>query len=180
MNKKRQPEKVTKDNNGLSRGFNQGLYNIKNASKYLGKTAPVFRSGWERDVMYMFDNNTKVLKWESEPLRYVINYKLPDATSHRYTPDFYVEMIVNDGSVQKMLIEIKPKDQSMRHTPNPKEPKVKNTKTMAQYNHKMRTRIINQIKWETTEAWLRKYHPDVVFMVITEEETKVWGKYKKK
>ena len=165
---------------GKSRGFYQGLFRITNPHKYIGNKPPIYRSGWEADVCHFFDTNVRVVKWISEPPMFEIDYPLPDGSTHTYHPDFYVEMWDDSKRLRKFLVEVKPMSQSPRHSSPPKEPRVKKTSTMAQWTKKMRDWMINKFKWDATEKWLKKYHPDITFIVITEKESKIWGEKSKK
>jgi hypothetical protein len=60
--------------------------------------------------MQWCDNNPNVLTWSSESI--TIPYRSPkDGKMHRYFPDFIIEYKKADGSIQKMVIEIKPEKQ---------------------------------------------------------------------
>jgi hypothetical protein len=155
---------------GKSSGFYQGQFIVENKQKYIGTKAPIYRSGWERDLCAFFDKNKVCIKWVSEPDFLIIPYTLPDGTKHLYHPDFYCEMMGDNGKIKKFLIEVKPAAQSPKHSKPPKEPKIKNTKTMSQWQKKMQMYMVNKFKWDNTEAYLRKYHPDISFMVLTEIE----------
>ena len=161
-------------------GFYQGFYKITNPSKYVGKKLPIYRSSWEADVCHFFDTNSKVVRWVSEPPEFELKYELPDRTSHTYHPDFYVEMWDDKKTLRKFLVEVKPMSQSPRHSPPPQEPKIKKNNSMQNWAGRMRDWMINKIKWDATEKWLKKYRPDITFIVITEIETKIWGNKKKK
>ena len=58
--------------------------------------------------MVYCDNNESVIEWGSEEV--VIPYKSPwDGRIHRYFPDFYCKIRKHDGSVERLIIEVKPK-----------------------------------------------------------------------
>ena len=80
-------------------------FKIKNPSKYAGNVNNiVFRSSWEKIFMNYLDTSNLVKKWNSEEL--AIEYISPkDNKTHRYFPDFLVEMA--DG--RRMIVEIKPR-----------------------------------------------------------------------
>ena len=60
--------------------------------------------------MVYCDNNESVIEWGSEEV--VIPYKSPwDGRIHRYFPDFYCKIRKHDGSVERLIIEVKPKIQ---------------------------------------------------------------------
>jgi len=141
----------------------KGKYKIKNPQKYKGDpTNVVFRSLWERKYMKYLDSNENILEWSSEEI--FIWYKsLIDNRPHRYFPDFYVKEKTQDGSIQKYLVEIKPKKQLSL----PKEPK---RKTRA-YLSEVMEYAKNQSKWEYAKEWCkdRQYG----FKILTEDELNI-------
>jgi hypothetical protein len=141
----------------------KGKYKIKNPQKYKGDpTNVVFRSLWERKYMKYLDSNENILEWSSEEI--FIWYKSPiDNRPHRYFPDFYVKEKTQDGSIQKYLVEIKPKKQLSL----PKEPK---RKTRA-YLSEVMEYAKNQSKWEYAKEWCkdRQYG----FKILTEDELNI-------
>ena len=81
------------------------IFKIKHPEKYVGANNKniVYRSNWEKIFMNYLDNSKQVKKWGSE--EFCIEYTSPkDNKTHRYFPDFVVEMI--DG--RRLIIEIKP------------------------------------------------------------------------
>ena len=66
--------------------FYSGTYRMLNPSKYIGNTAPFFRSGWEFKFGRFLDLNDNVVKWACEYSKTVIPYKYPDGSNHRYVP----------------------------------------------------------------------------------------------
>ena len=74
---------------------------------------------WERKLMVQLDRNEKVIEWGSEEI--IIPYRSPlDGKVHRYFPDFYAKIIAYDGSIKKLIIEVKPKSQTRPPKSNPK------------------------------------------------------------
>ena len=55
--------------------FQQGSYVVINQSKYAGKGAPKYRSGWELAFMRFCDSNDHIITWSSESL--AIPYRNP-------------------------------------------------------------------------------------------------------
>lgn len=143
----------------MAKEYKQGFYKPKNPKKYLGDpTNIVFRSGWERRVMQYLDDNVNVVKWSSEEV--VIPYISPiDNRRHRYFVDFYVEAVNPDGSIKKMLLEVKPKAQTK---PPPVARKTK------RYITEVMTWGVNEAKWKAA----REYCLDRgwEFRIITEAE----------
>jgi hypothetical protein len=73
-----------------------------------------------------------------------------------------------DGSTKTILIEIKPKAETLP----PKEPKRKTEKSLASYRKAVETFIKNQAKWEAAREYCKKNGID--FVILTEEH--IFGK----
>lgn len=140
--------------------YKQGLFSPKNPQKYIGNPQNiVYRSGWEKRVMEYLDNTSNVVRWASEEI--VIPYLSPvDNRHHRYFPDFYVEAVGKDGSIKKMLLEVKPKSQSV-----PPKPQSRRTK---RYIAEVMTYGVNQAKWNAAKDFCIEKGWE--FKVLTESE----------
>lgn len=140
--------------------YKQGFFKPKFPNKYIGDpTNIVYRSGWEKRVMDALDANSNIVRWSSEEV--VIPYISPvDNRPHRYFVDFYVEAIGRDGSVRKMLLEVKP----VAQTQPPKTPKRKTKR----YITEVMTYGVNQAKWEAAKEFCLDRGWE--FAVITEQE----------
>ena len=130
----------------------QGRFKPKNPTKYMGDpTNIIYRSGWELKLMSYLDTHVNVLQWSSEEV--VIPYKSPiDGRRHRYFPDFYLEQINTNGIKEKILIEVKPKYQTV-------PPVVQTTKTKKptkRYINEVKTWGINQAKWIAAEEFCKR------------------------
>ena len=138
----------------------KGKYKPSYPKKYKGDpTNIVYRSLWERKFMVYCDKNERILEWGSEEL--ALPYRSPlDNRIHRYFPDFYIKVAENNGQIQKYLIEIKPKKQTI-------EPKVKKTKTKG-YIYEVTEWAKNQAKWKVAQEFCedRRWK----FKIITEDE----------
>lgn len=138
----------------------KGRFSPKNPKKYIGDpTNIIFRSLWELRVMKYLDENTSVLEWRSEEI--AIPYKSPvDGRFHRYFPDFIVKAKAANGGTKTLMLEVKPKAQTV-------EPKVQSKKTR-RYLTEVMTWGVNQAKWEAA----REYCEDRgwEFKLITENE----------
>lgn len=138
----------------------KGKFSPKNPKKYKGNpTNIVYRSLWELRVMKYLDGNDNILEWSSEEL--AIPYICPtDNRWHRYFPDFIVKARKPDGSVQTMILEVKPKAQT-------KEPKVQSKRTR-KYLTEVLTWGKNQAKWKAATEYCeeRKW----MFKLITEDQ----------
>lgn len=140
--------------------YKQGMFKPKNPQKYMGDpTNIVYRSGWEKKVMENFDTNAGVLRWSSEEV--IIPYISPiDNRQHRYYADFYVEAKSADGSIRKMLLEVKPQAQTQ-------EPKKQKRRTK-RYITEVFTWGVNQAKWKAAEEYCRNKGWE--FQLVTEKD----------
>lgn len=68
----------------------------------------IYRSSYELKFITWLENNNKVKHWGSEC--FCIPYLYKDGTTHKYYPDYFVEMV--DGT--KLVIEIKPYNQTQK------------------------------------------------------------------
>ena len=105
----------------MARKYHQGKFKPNNPQKYLGDpTNIIYRSGWEAKLMRYLDSQKNVLQWGSEEI--IVPYKSPiDGRMHRYFTDFIVKQINTSGKTETILIEVKPKAQTI-------EPKKKKRK----------------------------------------------------
>ena len=107
--------------------------------------------------MQSLDDNINVLRWASEEV--IIPYISPvDNRPHRYFPDFYVEAKNPDGTIKKMLLEVKPKAQT-------KPPSVPKRKTK-RYITEVMTWGVNEAKWKAAENYANDRGWE--FIVLTE------------
>lgn len=137
-----------------------GKFTPQNPRKYVGDpTNIIYRSSWECRVMTWLDKNPAIVSWASEEL--IIPYVSPlDSRFHRYFPDFLVKVKTKDGNTRTMIIEIKPKKQTM-------EPQKKKRKTK-QYIHEVATWGVNQAKWKAATEYAADRGWE--FRVLTEED----------
>ena len=113
--------------------------------------------------MSHLDTNPNVLEWQSEEL--FIPYIDPVTNrKRRYFPDFVATFIMPDNTIQTMMIEVKPKKQTM-------EPKVKTKKTK-QYIYEVTTWATNQAKWKYANAYCQD--KGWYFKILTEDD--IFGK----
>lgn len=138
----------------------KGIFTPKNPKKYGGDpTKIIYRSLWEKRVMKYLDENANVIEWKSEEM--FIPYISPvDGKWHRYFPDFIVKARQSDGSIQTLMLEVKPAKQT-------KEPEIKKRKTK-QYLMEVATYGVNMAKWKAAQEYCadRKWK----FKLITEVE----------
>jgi len=132
--------------------FQNGLYELINPKKYIGKHQPRYRSGWELAVFRMCDNHPAILGWGSETHR--IPYKNPlTGKQTSYVPDLLLIYVDKEGKKHAEMVEIKPSKQTLG------EAKSIQQKTQA---------VINHAKWESAKAWCSAQ--GLGFRVITENE----------
>jgi hypothetical protein len=137
----------------------QGIFKPKNPKKYIGDSNNiVYRSSWECRVMNWFDQNDDIISWASEEL--IVPYKSPvDNRFHRYFPDFIVRVKTRDGTMKTLMIEVKPKKQTV-----PPEQKKRVTK---QYINEVVTYGVNQAKWNAAQEYCLDRGWE--FKIMTEE-----------
>ena len=123
----------------------KGKFSPKNPKKYRGDpTGIIFRSLWERKVMMYFDENDNVLEWASEEV--IVPYISPvDNRTHRYFPDFIAVVRSKEGKIKTLMIEVKPKKQTV-----PPEVQSKRTK---KYINEVMTWGVNSAKWKFAEEY---------------------------
>lgn len=138
----------------------KGRFSPKNPKKYKGDpTNIIYRSLWERKVMVYLDDNPAIIEWSSEEI--AIPYLCPtDNRWHRYYPDFVVKARKADGMVQTMILEVKPKKETM-------EPKVQKKRTK-RYITEVMTWGKNQAKWKAASEYCADR--GWVFKLITEDQ----------
>lgn len=132
----------------------------KNKNKYRGNHENITcRSLWERKFCKYLDENKNIIAWAFEPIK--IPYLSPvDNQVHLYIPDFLVEKKNIDGTVETLMIEIKPEKQ----TKMPEKGK-KSKKTLISESL---TYAINTEKWKSAENFCKKHN--MLFKIITERD----------
>ena len=127
----------------------KGGYIPSKPRKYRGDPSNIiYRSLWERKFMVYCDRNDAILEWGSEEI--IIPYKSPlDGRIHRYFPDFYVKVKQNDGTIKKMIIEVKPKKRTRK------------------WYKEVQTYGINQAKWKSAIDWCE--NRGMEFKILTEK-----------
>lgn len=140
----------------------QGIYQVKNADKYVGKGSVKYRSNWEFQFMRWCDTHPGVLKWASESIR--IPYRHPiTGKNTSYVPDFFVQYVDKNNKVHTEVIEIKPQKHQLMEKAG-----------RSKYNQAQV--IINQAKWQACTAFCKSN--GMVFRVLNENDLFVNGKAK--
>jgi hypothetical protein len=138
----------------------KGPFKPRNPEKYQGNPNNiVYRSLWELKLMRYLDDHSEVISWGSEEV--AIPYRSPvDGKIHRYFPDFVVKKKNRDGTTSTLMIEVKPRAQTI-------EPRVQK-KATKKYVNEVMTWGINQAKWKAAES----YCEDRMwkFQLMTEKE----------
>lgn len=133
--------------------FAQGVYQVANPQKYVGKREPRYRSGWEHAFMRFCDNNQNILQWASESIS--IPYRHPlTGKSTIYIPDFLITYRTKDNRMCAEVIEIKPKKQSVLES----KASARDRAVVA----------VNYAKWDAAQKWCRQQ--GLVFRVVTEDD----------
>lgn len=141
--------------------FKQGKYIPRHPEKYIGDVNDIiYRSSWEYKFCMYCDFNPGIIKWSSEEI--IIPYIFMDKT-HRYFPDFYIEVKQSDNTIKKFIIEIKPQKDT-KFTP-PKTITVKNSNKVAEQAMVVSK---NYSKWLACNEFCKKNN--IEFKVITEKE----------
>ena len=140
----------------------KGKFKPQNPHKYIGDpTNIIYRSSWEVILMDYLDKHQNIKRWSSEEI--IIPYFSPiDGKKHRYFPDFFVEQ-EKEGKIEKILIEIKPKKQTVPPTKS-LSPTGKITKS---YLNEVKNWGINQAKWNSAIAYCNS--KGWKFAVMTED-----------
>lgn len=160
-----QPNKPTK--------YKQGLYIPKNKEKIIklnNQGGLYFRSGLEQKLMVYLDNNDSIIHWNTELIEvpYIKNawnnnlleMKL---TKHNYYPDFYYELKREDGSISRVVAEVKP----FAETKAPKLNPSPNAKQLKNFEYALKEYSKNLDKWKFCIEWckMKGYN----FIIITEK-----------
>lgn len=131
----------------------QGIYEVKNPQKYVGKGKPKYRSSWEMMFFTFCDNNPAVLQWASESIH--IPYRNPLTGKQTiYIPDVFMFYQNKHGQQIAELIEIKPSKQT----------NLQEARSMRDKAHA----VINQAKWAAAIAYCKRI--GIKFRVVTEAE----------
>lgn len=138
--------------------YHQGKFTPKNPSKFSGDITNItFRSSWELKCMQFFDANPAITKVLSEEI--AIEYFNPvKRRPAKYYPDFYIEYTKKDGTIHKVLVEVKPSTQVVEQA--------------KETTHAKLTRAINYAKWTAAVEWCKQR--GITFQILTESE--IFGK----
>ncbi len=137
-----------------------GRFAPKRPEKYEGNASNIiYRSLWERKFMEWCDNTTSVLKWQSEELFILYRDPTRDGKVRRYFPDFLITVAGVDGNPQKIMIEVKPKKQTVKPVPGKKSRKL--IREIMDWG-------TNSAKWEAATSYC--LDRGWTFKIITEDD----------
>lgn len=153
--------------------YHQGLFTPNNKDKVVklnSKGGLYYRSGLEQKMMIYLDNNEKIINWGAEHLK--IPYTKTEwssdkqeylVTNHTYYPDFYYELKRSDGTISKVVAEVKPYSETVepKISSNPTAKQIKN----AEYSIKMYNK--NLSKWTYMIEYCQR--KGFEFIIITEK-----------
>jgi hypothetical protein len=151
--------------------YNQGNYVPKNKDKVLklnNNGGVYFRSSWEKKIMTWLDLNEKIIKWGAECMK--IPYQMTHfdngdtrVKEHCYYPDFYYELKREDGSISKVVAEVKPYSETI-------EPKLSSNPTakqMKNFEYALKMYNKNLSKWTYMIEYCQR--KGFEFIIITEK-----------
>ena len=165
----------------------QGYYRIRNEEKYMGDVnLVIYRSSWEFSFCKWCDYSQSIIKWSSEPIKIPYFDKVSkleeckklglDPNNPRnwikknYNTDFWVQIKMHDGTIEKWFIEVKPKKKLRKPALVPKDSPQRIQK---KYNRETKEYILNEAKFEAMTAWAKR--SGAKFYVFTEDHLKHYG-----
>lgn len=153
--------------------YKQGLYIPKNKNKLIKSNSQggvFYRSGLEHKMMIYLDNNDSIKSWGAEHLRipyekteYNNKTKQLETTSHGYYPDFYYELTRSDGTISKVVAEVKP----FSETEEPKLPSNPTSKQLKNFEYALKMWNKNLSKWQYMIEYCER--KGFEFIIITEK-----------
>jgi hypothetical protein len=143
--------------------FLQGYFQIKNKEKYIGNYLNIiFRSSFEKIFFILSDQSPDIIRWNSERIR--IQYISPvDNKIHNYYPDVYIEQKQKNGSIKKIIIEIKGKS----FLEIPKKPKTNDVKSHKRFMFKLQKYAIIVAKKRACEIYCQKIGAE--YLILTDD-----------
>lgn len=166
--------------------YHQGNYVPKFKDKVLKLNSQggiYYRSSWELKIMTWLDNNQKIKRWGAEC--FTIPYQMThyekngdiNLKKHSYYPDFYYEIENSNGTIKKVIAEVKPsreyQDAILVEKKMFKVPENITMKQLRNLEYRMKMAQKNSDKWQTMIKYcdLKGYE----FIIITEEHLKKMG-----
>jgi len=153
--------------------YKQGLFVPKNKEKLIKANTyggVFYRSGLEHKMMIWLDRNDNITQWASEWMKipyekteYNNTKNYVETTQHNYYPDFYYELRRNDGSVSRVIAEVKPSTETV-------EPKLQSNPTAKQlknFEYALKMWNKNLSKWKYMIEYCERKGFD--FIIVTEK-----------
>lgn len=133
----------------MAKKYHQGVFRPLHPEKYAGNSPEIiFRSSWEQTLMRWCDNTPSVIGWMSEEI-VIPYYSQADMKMRKYYVDFAVKFKTNQGTVETVIIEVKP----FKETIPPKRTKKKKDEVFMKECY---TWQVNQDKWKAANEWAEK------------------------
>jgi len=158
------------------RKYKQGNFIPDNKDKVIklnDKGGVYYRSGYEFKIYRYLDLNPDVTTWGAEFIEIPyekISMKKTDwgemqqkKTSHKYYPDVYYELKKSDGTISKVLAEIKP----YAETKAPVMKQNANAKQLTNFEYSMNLWNANMFKWEKAIEYCKSR--EIKFIIISEK-----------
>lgn len=145
----------------------KGRFRPKYPEKYKGDPTKItYRSLWEFKFFRFIDGHPDVLWWASE--EFVVPYMSPiDGKMHRYFPDVVLHKKMADGSLETLMIEIKPKKQTI--PPDISKRNATPTGRLSRrYLNEVKTYGVNEAKWKAARRYCAERGWN--FQLFTENE----------
>lgn len=153
--------------------YHQGVYYPKNLDKVIKLNALgglYYRSSLEKKMMVYLDMNEKIRNWGAEHLKipyqkteYHNESQMLRTTEHLYYPDFYYELLRDDGTVSKVVAEVKPYSETVE----PRLATKPTAKQLKNFEYALKMWNKNLSKWQHMIEWCRS--KDMDFVIITEK-----------
>lgn len=133
----------------------------KNIDRYIGNPHNIIsRSSWETKFMRWCDTNPAIIKWNSEDV-VIPYYSKSDQKMRKYYMDFFVYYRTADGKTKKIIVEIKPYNQTI-------PPKKRGRKKLETFLNEQKTYQVNKDKWMSADSYAKANGFE--FIIMTEYE----------
>lgn len=145
----------------------KGRFRPQNPEKYKGDPSKIiYRSLWEFKFFKYIDMHPDVIWWQSEEV--VVPYMSPiDGKMHRYFPDVVLNKKTPSGTIETIMIEIKPHKQTMAPDISKKNA-TKTGRISRRYINEVKTYGVNEAKWIAARKFCNER--GWKFQVFTENE----------
>lgn len=153
--------------------YKQGLFIPKRKEKIIklnNQGGLYYRSSLEQKLMMYLDNNDNIIYWNTELIKipYIKNawnnnLLEMNMSEHIYFPDFYYELKRADGTISRVVAEVKPEKDT-------KPPILKNnptSKQMKDFKYSLTEYAKNLDKWKYCIEWCQK--KGFEFIIITDK-----------